>query len=112
MKTQETPKQQAMSRVRRKYLEFTKKREIQEQSAHDYDNKIKSFRAMIATEGWKFLIQDLELKIAELQNKESEVSSFRVFTCMELKNQIKNLKNLKNSLLKAEKLGLMVSIKD
>lgn len=112
MKTQETPKQKAMSRVRKKYLEFTKKREVQEKYAYEYEEKIKSFRSLIANDGWKFLIEDMEQKITELQNLESEVSSFRVFTCMELKNQIKNLKILKNSLLKAEKLGLMVSVRD
>jgi pyridoxine 5'-phosphate synthase PdxJ len=73
---------------------------------------MKAYQSMITTDGWKFLIDDLEAKVKELQNQESEVSSFRVFKCMELKNQIRNLKNLKNSCMKAEKLGLVMSAKD
>lgn len=107
-----TTKQEAQGRVRSRYIEFVKKREVSEQKAAESEREKMHYKAMISTEGWKLLYPAMEKKIQELQTELFETSSFRVFKCMELRAEIKSIKNLYIIMSRAEKLGLLFSVRD
>lgn len=107
-----TEKERATQRVRSRYFEFARKREIAEKEAEKTNRENQHYKQMIATEGWKLLYPSLERKIQEMQSELSETSSFRLLKCMELRSQIKALKTLYIQMSRAEKLGLLATVRD
>lgn len=78
-------KKQAQQRLADKYLK---------ESENAYLRRMHALKELLKVEGWKVVLDDLEKQIEALKGAMVAISPFRIFTCLEIKSELKALTNL------------------
>lgn len=102
-------KEKAISRIKRRWDEANKDKFEKEQ---EYQRDKIFIAETINTKGWSILVKSLHVTVDRLTKELYEISSFRVLKGIELRSEIRSLKNLLLSMQKNEKIHLSEKLKE